>query len=148
MYRTRAIIIVMLALILAACGTEGASNTAPAGDSNTSGGTVERPGGPDTSVSGQPGDPLGKPTGAVVEGIISDATGKPVAGTVVMPKSVDTPPQAVPEKAVFTDAQGRYQWVLSPGKYTFSVSYNGTVTESNIITVTEEQPNKLDVSLK
>ncbi len=129
--------LVLLLLVLTACGA-GAST----------GGAGQAPGGPDTSVSGQPGDPAGKPTGAVVEGVVTDAAGKPVAGAVVMPKSADTPPQAVPEKAVFTDEQGRYTWTLSPGKYTFSISHNGAVMETEAVTVTEAQPAKLDVALK
>lgn len=131
-----ALLLVLLALT--ACGA-GAS---------TGGGAPAGAGGPDTSVSGQPGDPGGKATGAVVEGVVTDAAGKPVAGAVVMPKSADTPPQAVPEKAVFTDEQGRYTWTLSPGKYTLSISHNGAVTETEAVTVTEAQPAKLDVSLK
>ena len=127
----------VLLLALTACGAGTSTGGAPAGA-----------GGPDTSVSGQPGDPGGKATGAIVEGVVTDAAGKPVAGAVVMPKSVDTPPQAVPEKGVFTDAQGRYTWTLAPGKYTLSISHNGAVTETEAVTVKEAQPAKLDVSLK
>jgi hypothetical protein len=150
MCRTQTVIVVMLALILSGCGagSAGTNATTSAGDSNTAGGSVQSPGGPDTSVSGQPGAAPGKATGAVVEGVITDAAGKPLVGAVVMPKSVDTPPKAVPEMAVFTNEQGRYRWTLAPGKYVLSVSHNGVVTESEPITVTESQPATLDVSIK
>jgi hypothetical protein len=149
-----ALTILLLLLVPTACGPGApisgeigpSGNTS--GNSQTSGGAPEGPDGPDTSVSGQPGDPGSKPTGAVVEGVITDATGKPVAGAVVMPKSAEIPPQSVPEKAVFTDQQGHYKWILAPGKYTFSVSYNGVVMETEAIAATEALPAKLNVSLK
>jgi hypothetical protein len=146
--RVRAVLILFM-LLLAACGAQSPGRAS--GDDSSSDAPVEQPnqpGGLDTSVSGEPGARGGPAQGNVVTGHVTDATGKPIAGAIIVPQSTDSPPQAVPEIGVFTDEQGRYQWHLPPGHYTLTIRSDGYAAQTKPITVVQGQPATLDVTLQ
>jgi Carboxypeptidase regulatory-like domain len=142
--------LLLLLLALTACGAS--TPTSGSGDQmntpHTSDGASAAPGGMDSPVQGQPGQPGGPAVGSVVEGVVTDASGKPVVGASVVPQSVDTPPQAVPELGVFTNEQGHFSWSLQPGKYVFAINANGVTTTTEPVTVSKDQPAKVNVTLK
>lgn len=75
-------------------------------------------------------DPDSPPPAAargVVEGTVTGPDGRPVAGAVVTPRSLDTPSRAIPEIAVLTNDQGMYRWTLLPGSYELTVNAEGIV---------------------
>lgn len=74
-------------------------------------------------------DPLpsgGAPARGIVSGTVKSPNGTAVSGAMVVPKSIDTPPNPVPEMAVVTDASGGYQWSLPPGRYELTVQPSGS----------------------
>jgi hypothetical protein len=86
--------------------------------------------------------------GQGVEGRITDTQGRPVAGALVVPKSLDEPSPPIPEIAIVSDEQGRYAWRLPPGRYEISVSasgYRGAVKEA---VVRAGQVTRLDFVLE
>lgn len=64
-----------------------------------------------------------------IHGAVRDYQGRLLAGAFVQasPGTANTP--AVPELAVFTDAEGAYYWPLPPGLYRLSVTYASGGTE-------------------
>ncbi len=103
---------------------------------------------PDAPVSGQPGQAAGPAAGSLVQGQVADTDGKPVTEVIVVPHSTDTPPQAVPEKAVFTNEQGRYQWTLPAGRYTLTFTKDGYAPVTEAVIIVPDQPATLDVVLQ
>lgn len=86
--------------------------------------------------------------GQGVEGRITDTQGRPVAGALVVPRSLDVPSPPIPEIAIVSDEEGRYAWRLPPGRYEISVSaagYRGAVKEA---VVRAGQVTRLDFVLK
>lgn len=56
----------------------------------------------------------------LVTGTVVDDAGRPVEGALVQPRSVDDPPLPVPELAVLSGPDGRYEWRLAAGRYEFT----------------------------
>lgn len=86
--------------------------------------------------------------GQGVEGRVTDTQGRPIAGALVVPKSLDEPSPPIPEIAVVSDEEGRYAWRLPPGRYQISVSaegYRGAVKEA---VVRAAQVTRLDFALE
>jgi hypothetical protein len=52
-----------------------------------------------------------------VKGAVHSMDGRPVVAVMVVATSLDEPPRAVPEVAVVTDGDGRFEWPLKPGRY-------------------------------
>ncbi|SDW39431.1 Carboxypeptidase regulatory-like domain-containing protein [Marininema mesophilum] len=61
----------------------------------------------------------------MIEGIVTDQEGNPLAQASVVPQSKAKPPVAVPEKTVYTDKKGKFVWNLKPGPYELSVFKDG-----------------------
>jgi hypothetical protein len=142
-------IVFVLCLLLSACGHaagDAASDTSlhPQGDAMN----AQIPDGPDAPVSGQPGQLSGAMVGGLVQGTVVDKDGRPLTHVVVTPQSTDTPPQPVPEIAVFTDDQGRYQWSLAPGAYTLTFVHDGYAPLIKAVNVASNHPTPLDVVLQ
>ncbi len=83
-------------LVLGACGGE-----APSSDADAPSPTTAR---------------------ATVTGVVTDSAGRPVDGALVQPRSLDDPPHPVPELAVLSGPDGRYEWHLTAGRYEFSAT--------------------------
>ncbi len=65
--------------------------------------------------------------GAVVTGLVTDASGNPLGeATVTVPRGS----VAVPEMAVITSSDGSYQWDLPAGTFTLEVHKDGYATAS------------------
>lgn len=158
-----ALVAVAVVLALVACGggnggvaTDDTAEPAGAGAEPSGGGDVTpdpgmgtpRPTGSDGAVSSD-----AAPSGSVttqtrgVAGTVSDQEG-PVAGALVTPTSLDTPSQAVPEVAVFSDSEGRYSWVLPAGRYRITVTADGYQEASVEAEVPARGTTTLDVRLE
>ncbi|MFD1147485.1 carboxypeptidase-like regulatory domain-containing protein [Saccharothrix hoggarensis] len=87
-----------------------------------------------TSDTGDPPAPPPSTTAmATFTGVVVDSAGQPVDGALVAPRSLDTPPRPVPEMAVMSGPDGRYEWRLAAGRYEFSASKDGrTGTPSEV----------------
>jgi hypothetical protein len=131
-------------------GVQSGSGTTSA-SSNMKGTPMPEPHTPvglDAPVTGGPGQASSAAPQEGVRGRVVDAVGKPLAGVLVTAQSTDTPPRAVPEIAVMTDQNGRFQWPLPAGNYTLSFSRDGYVTTTQAVVVKETQLSSMDVALK
>jgi hypothetical protein len=79
------------------------------------------PHGGESPVSGGSPPTSGVVVVSAVHGIVVDAAGKPAPGIMVAARSLDEPPRAVPELAVVSDAEGRFEWPLQPGRYRLEI---------------------------
>ncbi len=140
-------VVLLLGLLMVACGGESSGASSGAGSQDLSGSTASVPDGPDTPASGAPGQSGGLAGGAGVQGQVTDAAGRPLAGVLVTPQSTDNPPHGVPEIAVQTDDQGHYQWTLAPGQYTLTFAGEGYGPQTKAVVVNSGQSATLDVTL-
>jgi hypothetical protein len=83
-----------------------------------------------------------------VAGRIMDDGGRPIAGALVQPRSLDENSPPIPEIAVFSDPNGRYAWRLFPGRYELVVSAAGYQTAAAPATVNRGQVTTLDLTLQ
>ena len=93
----------------------------------------------------------GEPATGITEGVkgrVTASDGRPIADALVEPKSLDEPGRAIPEMAVMTDENGRYEWRLFPGDYLISVSAEGYQAASKKVTVEAQQAATLDFKLE
>lgn len=65
---------------------------------------------------------------------------RPVAGAVIAARSLDRPARPIPEIAITTNDDGRFQWPLRPGTYRLTAMLDGR--EVATVTVTVE-PGRL-----
>ena len=165
-----ALLTVMAALALAACGDGNDNVTADGTTEPASAGAEPVGGGSDdsTGVSSSAGVGAVPPTGSSdaavssddaaggsattqangVDGRVSDQQGIPVTGALVTPTSLDTPSKAIPEVAVFTNDEGRYSWVLPAGRYRITVTAGGYQEASMETEVPEGGTATLDLQLR
>lgn len=80
-----------------------------------------------------------------LHGIVRATDASPVANVMVVATSTDEPPVAVPELAVVTDNDGKYEWPLKPGKYRLSVT-DGT-HGNGAVDVTLQAGEQADVDI-
>jgi hypothetical protein len=105
-------------------------------------------------------DPLnpGRPTSASddkavlplsegVTGQIKGDDGRAVAGATVLAASTDPAGPAVPEMAVVSDAEGRYQWPLRAGRYELTVIADGYQRVSRVVSFRAGEVGTLDFLL-
>ncbi|MFO1118824.1 MAG: carboxypeptidase-like regulatory domain-containing protein [Rhodospirillales bacterium] len=65
---------------------------------------------------------------------------RPLAGAVIAARSLDRPARSIPEIAITTNDDGRFQWPLRPGTYRLTAMLDGR--EVATVTVTVE-PGRL-----
>jgi len=82
-----------------------------------------------------------------VEGRVT-ASGQPLAGVSVQPRSLDEPAAAIPEMAVVSMDDGEYQWTLRPGEYEITFVLDGYQPATRQVTVRPRQATRLDVELE
>jgi hypothetical protein len=66
----------------------------------------------------------GPRTGAT--GILRGPGGQPVAGAMIVARSLDEPAKPIPEIAIITNDQGSYAWPLRPGRYELTPMLDGS----------------------
>jgi Carboxypeptidase regulatory-like domain len=79
-----------------------------------------------------------------VTGQIKDGDGSAVARASVLAASVDPNGPAIPELAIVSDASGRYEWPLPPGRYELTVVADGYERVSKRVAVRAGQVARLD----
>jgi Carboxypeptidase regulatory-like domain len=105
--------------------------------------------GPDRSVNSGGGASTGNQ--GIAEGIEGRVTGagqKPLAGVSVQPRSLDEPAAAIPEMAVASEDDGQYHWSLRPGEYEISFALEGYQPATRKVTVRSREVTRLDVELE
>jgi len=86
----------------------------------------------------------------LTEGVTGQITGddaSAVAGASVLAASADPNGPAVPEMAIVSDASGRYEWPLRPGRYELAVIAEGYRRASKIVSVRSGEVATLDFVL-
>jgi hypothetical protein len=81
-------------------------------------------------------------------GVITGPDGKPVVGAWVNPQSLDHPSNPVSDIGIITDAQGHYQWLLLPGRYSITVYREGFQRVTQTIVIEVGEPARLDFVLE
>jgi Carboxypeptidase regulatory-like domain len=110
MMTSRTVLFMLVVALLAACGQQA---TAPGEDRPPTDDTAAN----EQTVTNATSDSTGPAMGGVATGVVIDRAGQPVVGVLIEARSLDEPPQPVPELAVVTDGRGRYVWPLKPGRY-------------------------------
>lgn len=83
--------------------------------------------------------------GAVVTGLVTDASGNPLGeATVTVPRGS----VAVPEMAVITSSDGSYQWDLPAGTFTLEVHKDGYATASAEVNIAASESITQDFMLQ
>jgi Carboxypeptidase regulatory-like domain len=70
-----------------------------------------------------------------VSGRVTTGDGRPVAGVMVSAQAVGAGSPPVPELAVMTAADGRFEWPLQPGTYDLSATTQNGATGSQRVSV-------------
>lgn len=83
-----------------------------------------------------------------VTGRITAADGRPVVGAMIVPKSLEEDPPAIPEIAITSNADGVYEWALPPGRYEMSVIADGFESETKRVTLGAEEVETVDFHLR
>jgi len=83
-----------------------------------------------------------------IEGTVTSADGKPLAGVFIQAESLDEPAARIPELAISTGEDGRYLWPLSPGRYRISASLEGHPSANGTATVEAGRRTTLDLTLQ
>jgi hypothetical protein len=82
-----------------------------------------------------------------VTGQIQDDKGSAVAEATVLAASLDVDGPAIPEIAIVSDADGRYEWPLRPGRYKLTVAAEGYERGSRRVVVKAGEVARLDFRL-
>lgn len=93
-----------------------------------------RAGSLDTPVSGD-GANGARPARSGIAGRVREATGRGIAGIVVMVEKLDPPPVPIPEIANSTDGDGRFFWPLPQGRYRLRFLRDGQPVAERAVTV-------------
>lgn len=98
------------------------------------------PGEGESPISG--GSPSSQATVVVsaVHGVVRDRAGTLVADVMVAATSLDVPARPVPEVAVMTGRDGRFEWPLPAGRYRLDAGVEGLGAGSVEVTVAADQP--------
>jgi hypothetical protein len=92
-----------------------------------------------------------RPAGVLLEegvtGQIQDDAGSAVAEAAVLAAPLDADGPAIPEIAIVSDAHGRYEWPLRPGRYKLTVAADGYEPVSNRVVVKAGEVARLDFRL-
>jgi hypothetical protein len=99
---------------------------------------------PTRPASADESGPTVVPLEQSVTGQIKDGDGSAVAGASVLAASVDVNGPAIPELAIVSDASGRYEWPLPPGRYELTVVADGYERVSKRVAVRAGQVARLD----
>ena len=104
-----------------------------------------------SSAGGATSNVSGGDTGGAIHGVhgsVEGPDGKPIAGAFMQPKSLDDPANAIPEIAVLSGEDGRYEWSLTPGEYSITASKDGYKSRTQRTRVAVGGLAKLDFTLE
>jgi hypothetical protein len=88
-----------------------------------------------------------QPPWGTVTGTVRDADGRPAGRALVVPSSVDAPPRPIPEIAVYSGQDGRYEWRLLPGRYALVSRAGNRHSAAVPVSVTAGQRVTADLTL-
>ena len=71
-----------------------------------------------------------------VAGVLTDASGSPIADARIVATSLDEPARPVPDIAILSDAAGRFAWPLAPGRYRLTALLGEREVASTVAEVT------------
>lgn len=80
-----------------------------------------------------------------VAGRLLQAADRPVAHAVIAARSLDRPARAVPEIAIITNDDGRFQWPLRPGTYRLAAMLDGRQIAGATVTVEPGQVTAVEM---
>lgn len=95
----------------------------------------------------QPLNPVAPTLDQGFSGSVRDETGQPIAGALIVPRSLQTPAPAIPELAILSDLTGRYTWPLPPGDYELTVTAEDYETVQQRGSIVEGAVTTLDIGL-
>ncbi|MGA5299365.1 carboxypeptidase-like regulatory domain-containing protein [Nucisporomicrobium flavum] len=95
----------------------------------------------------QPRPPAASAVWGTVTGTVRNTAGSPAPGVLVVPAPADASTPAAPEKAIFTDDAGRYQWQLLPGRYVMVARHTDRASAGVTVTVTAGQRAYADLTI-
>lgn len=81
-------------------------------------------------------------------GVVTGPGGIPVIDASVNPQSLDHPSNPISHIGIITDAQGRYRWLLLPGRYSITVYKEGFRRATQTIAIAAGEPARLDFVLE
>jgi hypothetical protein len=110
-------------------------------------GLCANPSSPDRPVSGGDGSSTARQLKEGVTGRITNDDGNAVEGAAVVATSLDPSGPAIPEIAIVSDANGRYQWPLRGGRYELTVAAEGYQRVSKKAAVSAGEVATLDFVL-
>lgn len=105
------------------------------------------PSSPDRPESGGNGNSAARQLQEGVSGRITNDDGNAVEGAVVVAAPLDPGAPAVPEIAIVSDANGRYQWPLRAGRHELTVVAEGYQRVSKKVAVRAGEVTTLDFVL-
>ncbi len=105
------------------------------------------PSSPDRPESGGNGNSTARQLQEGVSGRISNDGGNAVEGAAVVAAPLDPGGPAIPEIAIVSDANGRYQWPLRGGRYELTVVADGYQRVSKKVAVSAGEVATLDFVL-
>jgi hypothetical protein len=105
------------------------------------------PTGSDLPVSGATGDSTARQLTEGTAGRITNKDGNPVEGAAVLAAALDSSGPPIPELAIVSDANGRYEWPLRAGHYELTVVAEGYQRVSKKVAVSAGQVATLDFVL-
>lgn len=101
---------------------------------------------PVTSAAGATGKP-----GALLEGVagrVVSRSGRPLQGVLILPSPAGGGAGPVPERAVLTDAEGRFEWSLGPGRYRLQAVLGGRTVGSRRVAVTSRRVTDIRMTIE
>jgi hypothetical protein len=101
----------------------------------------------DRPVSGGDGNSTTRQLKEGITGRITNDDGNAVEGAAVVAASLDPSGPAIPELAIVSDANGRYQWPLRAGRYELTVVAEGYQRVSKKVAVSAGEVATLDFVL-
>lgn len=110
-------------------------------------GLCASPSSPDRSAGGGTGNSTVSQLKEGVTGRITNDDGTAIEGAAVVAASVDPGGPAIPEIAIVSDAQGRYQWPLRAGRYELTAVAEGYQRASKKVAVSAGEVATLDFVL-
>ncbi len=80
-------------------------------------------------------------------GRVAGDDGQPLEGAFIVPVSLDEEPPPIPEIAIVSESDGKYEWPLRPGEYEIAVTLDGYQEAKARVSVRVGEVATLDFTL-